>query len=342
MITNSESGFGSIAGQEKPIRLLRLFLKYRSIPHALLFTGIAGIGKRTTAKALAMACNCLKAEFGKMQENHGRGGDLIESCGACRSCRKILSGSHPDVIAIEPQGQFIKIGQIRELLKVFSLKPNEAYLRVAMIQEAHAMNPEASNALLKLLEEPPDRTLLILITHQASDLLPTIVSRCQAVGFRPLETETIKTLLIKKEKVPAQSADALASFALGSYTKAVAMKEGNWKNRKTWLTGFLSELSSKSIAEILAFSEKMTEEKAHVSENLEILKTWVRDLAVYRVDPGMVIQKDLITKIKYVSERLSVERLLKIETLIEKTERNLRSNANPRLLVENIMLEMIS
>jgi DNA polymerase-3 subunit delta' len=335
------AGFHSITGQDQSIEVLKLFLYHRSIPHALLFTGIEGIGKSSIATALAMACNCPKAFPGNASNSSFSVIEKTDSCGVCRVCRKILSGNHPDIISVEPEGLLIKIGKIRELSKKLSLKPNEARFRVVMIHQAHCMNPEASNALLKILEEPPEQTLLILVTQQASDLLPTILSRCHPVRFHPLARQDLKTLLIEKNNLSEEKADSLASLARGSYTTATAMIDEDWTSHRNWLFGFVAELPSKPVAQILAFSEKMAEDKDLLFGYFEMLKIWVRDLAVFKYAPEMVINKDITSRLQHFSAQFSIDRLLKIEKMIEQAIRNLRSNANPRLLVENLLFEMV-
>jgi DNA polymerase-3 subunit delta' len=203
------------------------------------------------------------------------------------------------------------------------------------------MNPEASNALLKILEEPPEQTLLILVTQQASDLLPTILSRCHPVRFHPLARQDLKTLLIEKNNLSEEKADSLASLARGSYTTATAMIDEDWTSHRNWLFGFVAELPSKPVAQILAFSEKMAEDKDLLFGYFEMLKIWVRDLAVFKYAPEMVINKDITSRLQHFSAQFSIDRLLKIEKMIEQAIRNLRSNANPRLLVENLLFEMV-
>lgn len=191
MIVSCVAGFASIQDQEQPIRILSAFLHTGKMPHAMLFTGVDGIGKRSAATAFAMVCNCSGDKVSIAAEAPGAAGmpgdavNVAASCGRCRSCRKIQVDSHPDIIRMEPAGQYIRIAQIRELLGTLAMKPYEAKLRVVIISDAHAMNPEAGNALLKILEEPPESTILILTASGTADLLPTIVSRCQQIRFNP-------------------------------------------------------------------------------------------------------------------------------------------------------------
>ena len=175
--------FESIIGQERPIRFLTQILQKRSIPHAMLFTGVDGIGKQTTARALGMALNCLNPVG-------------VSACGECPPCQKVISGTHPDMITVKPEGAFIKIDQVRAVSRQLRFAPLEGNWRVVIINDAQALNLEASNAILKILEEPPKGTVIILTATQTTDLLPTIVSRCQQVAFRPIPYEKVAEVLV--------------------------------------------------------------------------------------------------------------------------------------------------
>jgi len=153
LITESVSGFSSILGQKQPIRILTAFLRKGAIPHALLFSGLKGVGKQAAALDFAKACNCTGQHTGRAVEassDHSRRDRLsngpspeVGPCGRCKSCRKIESGHHPDVVRIVPDGAYIKIAQIRDLRHTLSMKPYEAKWRVVIISDAQTMNPAA-------------------------------------------------------------------------------------------------------------------------------------------------------------------------------------------------------
>ena len=173
--------FRQILGQERVISHLRTAREKGRLSHAYLFLGPEGVGRASTARALAAALNCLTPR---------EDGD---ACGACASCRRLAAGTHPDFLVIEPtpealqkQRPQIKIGQIREFCRVTNYPPLGDGWRVVLIKPAEAMNEEAANALLKTLEEPPERHLLVLTAQAEADLLPTIVSRCHKLAFAPL------------------------------------------------------------------------------------------------------------------------------------------------------------
>lgn len=325
-------GFESIINQRAPLEILTTFIRKGNIPHALLFYGINGVGKRAAAKLFSMALNC--------RGNHSGSQPSEKSCGVCRSCCKIESGNHPDVIRIKPSGAFIRIAQIRELLETLSLKPYEATIRVVVISDAHAMNPEAANALLKMLEEPPDQTIFILTTEQLADLLPTVVSRCQQIRFRPVSLENLKRLLRKEYSLTTDVAHIIAAMANGSQTKAAQMIQGNWMEKRDWLIGEMESLTSKSMNRLMLFAEKLSNDKAVLMNSLDIMMSWLRDVLIYQFNPQKVINTDITNRIKIASEQLPAEVLLLRIKHVLQTQRDIRANANLRLALDTLVMRL--
>jgi DNA polymerase III subunit delta' len=328
-------GFDSIRDQHRPIRLLKALLRTETIPHALLFTGIDGIGKRTAAMAFAMACNCSEKISGAATS-----GAAARPCGRCPSCRKISAGSHPDVIPIVPSGAMIRIDEIRELCHVLGMKPYEARFRVVIISDAQAMNPEAGNALLKMLEEPPDRTLLILTAPGASDLLPTIASRCQLIRFQPISRQTLEKMLIEDQGLPPDEAAALAVMAHGSYAKAVEMHRNGSVDRRQWLIRQIEALPSTEIGSRLAFAAALAGDRDHLGETLEFMCDWLRDLAVWRFAPERITNTDLRELVETAVRKSSLDGIQRKIEAIENARRHIAANGNLRLTLEVMTLRL--
>lgn len=346
-------GFESILGQEKPIRLLTTLLRNETIPHALLFLGIEGVGKKTTAMATAMASNCMghgdenlpkekkiRANRSTIQKITTKSG----ICGCCKSCSKIKSGNHPDIILVEPTGNFIRINQIRNLCNTLTMKPYEARLRVVIISDAQAMNPAAGNALLKMLEEPPDRTVLILTAVHTSDLLPTIVSRCQHIRFSPIPHNHIEALLVEKQGASHDDAKIIATMANGSISKALSMmrhiSKTNWIKRRAWLLNSVESLSLMSIPSRLAFAENLSKNKVALAESLEVMKSWFRDLVICKFNPAQIMNKDLREKIQRNSKKMAVASLLSKIDDIHLAQKNIQANTNLRLTLEVLIMRL--
>jgi DNA polymerase-3 subunit delta' len=325
--------FDNIIGQQLPIRLLQTFLRNGTLPHALIFSGTAGVGKRMTAKAVAMALNCTAST------------DKAAPCGSCPSCRKISSNGHPDLVLIEPQGQHLRIDQIRELLRTLAMRPYQAVHRVVIIADAQAMNKEASNALLKVLEEPPNDTTLILTAQEKLDLLPTIVSRCRHLHFNPLCSDDIISLLSDADEVDTFFIETAAALSGGSLSKAAQLATDDWRNRRNWLIaatglGQPPQEGPRAIASALAFAAQLAQEKERVAELLEILKTWIRDLGIWPYHPASVINRDYREVLARVRSGLNDLELLEMWRAVEKAQKEIAAKANLRLTLEVMALGM--
>jgi len=320
--------FDSIIGQERPIRFLTQMLKKKNIPHAMLFTGVDGIGKRTTAMALGMALNCSNPVG-------------VSACGECPSCQKVISGAHPDMITIRPEGVFIKIDQVRALSRQLRFAPLEGNWRVVIINDAQAMNLEASNAILKVLEEPPKGTFIILTASQTTDLLPTIVSRCQQVAFRPIPYEKVAEVLVELQGLDRQTATTLAVSTKGSLGKALSVDGEKWT---VWRARFVEQISSfsiRSIQPVFGFVAAIASDKDRLVDALDMIMTWFRDVLMCKVSPERIINKDFMTKIQNASQGRSVNELLEKVEAVYAAQTAISQNANPRLALEVMMMRVL-
>lgn len=333
--------FNAIVGQQHPIKLLKTFIRNGTTPHALLFTGDDGVGKKMTAMAFAMACNCLTL---KSTRRHRPTLEAIDACGDCAPCRKIAGNHHPDVIHVAPLSSVIRIAQIRSLLQTLTLKPNEAERRVIILSEAQAMNAEAGNALLKVLEEPPDQTLLVLTANQPSDLLPTVVSRCRHIRFYPLGASDIKQLLTRDGGIEPESVETVSVLCGGSYTRAQKLIDRRWLSRRDWIIRAIGDQMADQgppkIRAWLALSEKLAKKKDLIEESLEIVTMWLRDVMVVRHDPKRVLNLDRLDALSAAAKQVSPTQLLLQMDAVDHALKALRSNTNARLTLDAMVLQM--
>jgi DNA polymerase-3 subunit delta' len=202
-------GFGEIRDQDPAVDALTRALTTGKVAHAYMFEGPPGVGKRLTARVLAMALNC--------EHDHDRN----DACGACTSCRKITGDVHPDVRWLTlPEGKRrIPIEAVREAERWIGIRPHEGRAKVLIIEPADLMSEQAANALLKTLEEPRPGSFLIVITALSSSLLPTVRSRCQQVRFGPLSEETVAEIL-EQQGVATDDARLVAALGGGSLERS--------------------------------------------------------------------------------------------------------------------------
>jgi DNA polymerase III subunit delta' len=175
--------FRDIIGQKRPVDILVRTLQRMKIPSSYLFAGHSGIGKKLTALTLAKAINCLTAQ--------------ADACDECASCKKINAGIHPDFLLISPESGQIRIEEIRAVDEMLSLKAFEGRYKVVIVDDADALNQYAANAFLKTLEEPPEDSLIILVSSNPDRLPDTIRSRCSRINFTPLSARACEKVIEK-------------------------------------------------------------------------------------------------------------------------------------------------
>lgn len=201
--------FRAILDQDVPVRLLQNMLRTGRIPNGLMLWGPSGVGKQMTAMAMIRALNCVQ------------GSD--DACGVCLPCRKIVSGNHPDIKIVAPQkrSRIINVEAVENINDFAALHAFESKWRVFMLLDADRMGLDAQNKFLKTLEEPPGRSVFILVTEYPRVLLPTIRSRCQQLRFGTLRPETIAHLLERDRDLPHDTAMAIAELAQGQMSRAL-------------------------------------------------------------------------------------------------------------------------
>jgi len=318
--------FDQVIGHEQQKDILRRALASGRLAHAYLFSGPDGIGKRLMALALARAIVC--------HEQRG--------CGHCPACRKIDHQNHPDLHVLEPEGNAIKIEQIRSFQRELNLKPLEAVRKICLIEAADCMTTGASNALLKTLEEPRGDTLLILLTAQPNRLLETIRSRCQRLPFARHPNNRIQAELEKQLHINPTESHIMAALSEGSFKKAFGKDRGLYLEQRKELLKTLTGLSSGSILPILDFAEQIAADKTVLPDILEIFQAFYRDVLMTLQGRGDddIINLDLKETIHRVCQREDLSSsLAKLEALLE-ARRQLDRNVNRQLAMEGLIFKL--
>lgn len=318
--------FDQIIGHERQKDVLGRILAGGRLAHAYLFTGADGIGKQLVAVALARAVVC----------------DEQRGCGACTPCRKLDHHNHPDFHLLEPDGNAIKIDQVRSLQRALSLKPLESQRKICLIDQAEQMTGGAANALLKTLEEPRGDSLIILLSSQPERLLETIRSRCQVLAFSRHPRQRIKQELQRQLGIEAAEAHILAALSEGSFKKAFGRDRELYLEQRRILLKTLTGLSAGSILPILDFAEQLAAEKTVLPDILEIFQAFYRDILLHHHgrDSEEFVNLDLLDKIKRVAARETPGSLLsKLEALID-ARRQLDRNVNRQLAMDVLLLRL--
>lgn len=318
-------GFHQVLGNSRIKKILRLALQKNRVPNSLLFCGPRGVGKRSLASILAKAINC------------EREGD--DACEQCATCVAISSRRLPDVWEIEPEGQVVKIEQMRAVKQAAYLRPMVAKKRVFIVDEAEKMNDEASNSLLKILEEPPLFSHIILLTSNPHLILSTIKSRCQILNFSPIGKEEIKRLLVEKG-CTEDRAKVISLLVRGNLEEALRFdwQEVQNKRREAWniFLSFLKRGETSSFLRTYGFSQRSLV-REDLEKILEILSSFCRDLVLFKEngDLSLLLNPDYAPELASLAEEWSLEKFWECLGRIEYTLFGLNKNLNMSLLVSS-------
>ena len=317
--------FHEIPGHSDTIEGLRTAQDGERLSHAWLFAGPEGVGKRNVALAFAQRLNC-KDRSEQLRQ---------DACGVCRTCRQLQDGRHPDFMILEPDGQFIKIAQVREAMKGLRFAPIDAAYRIILINEADRLHEAAANALLKTLEEPAPRNIFLLITARPAAVLPTIRSRCQQVRFQALDRSTLGEWLIQTHGLSADDADEVAGIAGGSMTAAeLALDDSARELRELWLEQ-IAELPKASPTRLLELAERLGSNKAAIPPILDILRLAFRDAMLAAV--GAAPEQLTFRTASGALAQLTPESAVSALRYIDDADAALRRNINPRMLSEHLI-----
>ena len=316
-------GFDTFIGNRKIVDRLVRKLREGRFPHGLIFSGPEGLGKHALALMIAKALNCTKAQPG-------------EFCDECSHCRKIKSGSHPDVmtISVEDEATQIKIAQIRRILEILELQPLEGRNKVFIIDPADSLNAEASNALLKGLEEPPANTFFILVTVNVHELLLTVRSRCQVYNFTPLTLAEIRQHGI---------ADELAvRWSQGSIGRARSLDMVELKREREVVLDFLETALTAGedhFQELFGVSAEIGRAKQEFESRLGLLAMFLADLLYIKEElPEKVINIDVQEQLAQLARRATVDQLIRMSDFLRTVESGLRGNVNRQIMTDMLAL----
>ncbi len=318
-------GFSEIKGHERPIKLLKSYIERGGLEGGYLFTGPEGIGKKLTAKALAKTVNCER--------------DGLDACGECASCVKIEKNQLPDVRLIECADGQIKIEDIRQLQHGMGLKPYEAKTRVFIIDNAHKLTAEASNALLKVLEEPPKNSLIILVSDKPGLLFKTVLSRCKILKFSALRRAQLKRLFRDDYRLDENTAHFLAYFSEGRLGCGLRLKDADILRQKNRVIDDFVFSTSPGLKNLQAQGERQD-----IYRYLNILAAWFRDVYLLKIGmPGSeVINCDRKPDLKGQMQRFSMADLNRIINSISESISYLERNINTKLLIYNLKAQLCS
>jgi DNA polymerase-3 subunit delta' len=316
-----------VIGQERVVQGLLRAVEAGHVPHAYLFEGPPGVGKRGAALGLALALTCERAP--------GRG------CGACESCRRIEAGLHPDVPTFAPEGPQMVIEQAKAIVALAQSRPHEAAARVIIVDDADALNASAANSLLKTLEEPAPRNHLVLCTSAPDRLLPTIRSRAQRVRFRALAEGALLEIAAAQGVEPGRAKVAVA-LADGSAARMLEAARADDGAAAKWdaVAQLRAAVSAPGMTPALDAAAALAgdkENKDALPPLVALLARLYRDALVTAAGaPELALFADRAPELA----ALEPTRLVRALGAIVEADAALLANVNPTLALERLLVEL--
>ena len=321
--------FQDIIGHEQVIAHLQKAALSDKISHAYLFSGESGLGKHAIASLFAEALQC--------KEHTG------DPCGECVSCKKDRSRNHPDIIRITHiKPNSISVDEVREqLINDIQVKPYESRYKIYIMEEAQKMTPQAQNALLKTIEEPPAYAVILLLTENLDAMLPTIRSRCVILNLKTISDRLVDRYLRETLGLPEREAEIKAAFAQGNIGKArkVAEDESFFEMVQNALQ-LLKHSGKMEVYELVDAIKNMSSEKQNIYDYLDLFLMWFRDVLLFKATREIdnLIFKDEINYIKERAALSSYEGIQNIMEAVQMAGERLRANVNFELTMELLFL----
>lgn len=317
--------------QPNVLKMIKNSIQKNRIAHAYLFEGMRGTGKKEISILLAKSINCQAPVDG------------YKPCESCLNCKRINHGNHPDIHLVEPDGLSIKKGQIQQLQEEFSKTGVESKNKLYTIVHADRMTTNAANSLLKFLEEPHAGTVAVLITEQAQQMLPTILSRCQLINFTPLSPKNMAEQLIANGIQP-QMAPLLAQLT-NNLEEALEISHDDWFAQAQKIVLKLYEVLKKnSLEAMVALQENWFthfREKEQIDRGLDLLLLIFKDLLYIQLGKkDQVVYLNESSRLEQFALQTSGRRLTEQMAAILEAKRKLHANMNPQLLMEELVLKL--
>jgi DNA polymerase-3 subunit delta' len=341
-------------GNKRAVEILKRAIEQDRLPHAMIFAGPAGVGKCTLALLIAQQLNCLsplatgacgscaackrimaviESRYIQCQTLKGEG-----FCGHCASC-KIRTKRHPDIFLIEPEKTTISIEQIRSMIDEIAFQPLEARYRVVILDPAEQMRPEAHNSLLKTLEEPSSRTLIILVTTNPYMLLQTIRSRSRMLLFGEIPQDQIERYLITAGRRSGDEARLAAALSGGSLAAALSFNTGEYQEIRKQALEFVNLLLRRgSFAEASALAGQVAKDKAFFQNWIESVAALLQDIYYASKAADRVGNRDLLAKLQEIARIAANSTILGSIEAVRKLKQDLQFNVNRQIALEAMFI----
>ncbi|WP_322908043.1 DNA polymerase III subunit delta' [Paenibacillus campi] len=318
--------FQEIIGQETAKKVLQNGLRQQKISHAYLFHGPAGSGQLKMALQFAKALVCLEKSD--------------DACGHCIECRKMEHGNHPDFLLVEPDGNSIKIDQIRELQRIFSYRSEAGNRKIYIIQAADKMTVQAANSLLKFLEEPPAPAVAMLLTDNVQSILPTIRSRTQPVLFTAVDPKQMMQLLAD-ENYPLPLVRCAVQLVSDPEQCRNLLAENWFAEIRNVVLQLGKESASRGSMSLITAQQKLFKGGLgdHIDRVFDLFHLWFKDLIHIQIGQHeSIVFIDQLESLTKVAHTRSMQHWISCMALAAECKKMLRSNVNGQLCMEQFLI----
>lgn len=325
------ANYSDIIGHEDIVKHFKSSIELGKISHAYILNGEKGSGKKTLAAVVAKSLQCESGE--------------ADPCGTCKSCLQAESGNQPDIIWVtHEKPNVISVDEIRtQILNDIELKPYSSRYKIYIVPDAQLMNTQAQNAILKTLEEPPEYAIIMLLTNNVDKFLPTIISRCIVLNFRPVEPLHMVDYLVNQIGIDREKARFCTDFAQGNLGKAVRLAiSPDYNEIKEDSLRLLRRIQDMDMDEIIQAVRNMGKYKLDITDYIDIMTMWFRDLLMVKISnsPNKLIFKDEFSIMKKQASHVSYEGLEEILQALDKLKIRLEANVNFDIAMELMLLTM--
>ncbi len=323
------ANYSDIIGHEDIVKHFKNSIELGKVSHAYILNGEKGSGKKTMATVVAKSLQCEE------------GGP--DPCGRCRSCLQSESGNQPDVIWVNHEKpNLISVEEIRQqIVNDVGIKPYSSRYKIYIVPDAHFMNPQAQNALLKTLEEPPEYAIILLLANGIGKFLPTVLSRCIILNFKPVEPLYVVEYLTTQLNVDQKKARFCTDFAQGNLGKAIRLAiSPEYNELLDDSVRILRRIQEMEMEDVIIAVRNLGKYKLDVTDYMDIMTMWFRDILMVKISnsPNKLLFKDEYSVLQKQASMMSYEGVEEVIRALNKVKVRLEANVNFDIAMELLLL----
>lgn len=323
------AGFEDIIGHEDIIQHFKMSIERGKLSHAYILNGEKGTGKKLVTRVIAKTLQCEQG--------------TADACNACRFCKQADSGNQPDIIWVtHEKPNVIGVDEVRDQVNQdITVKPYASRYKIYIIPDAQLLNPQAQNALLKTIEEPPEYAIIFLLTDNVDKLLPTIISRCIVLNMKPLRETDMLRYMTDVLQIPEEQAYFCERFAFGNLGKAVRLATSeNYQAIKESCVRLLRNIYKMSTEEIIQAAKRLSEYKLEMQDLMDIMQMWYRDVLMFKISNSVnqLVFREEYQALKQQSNKISYEGVDNVIKALDKMKVRLDANVNFDVAMELLLM----